>query len=350
MRRITALFLLLALLLTGCGITVEYPGSLTSNAGLPDADTLQVHFIDVGQADCMLLECGGEFLLIDGGNVDDSSMVVTYLENQGVEELAAVICTHAHEDHVGGLPAVLAVYPTQAVYAPTTTYSSRCFDDFMYYVNQQGLTVQLPVPGDTISLGSATATILGPVKAYPDANNTSIILRVEFGDTAFVFTGDMEKEAESDMLNYWEDRVDWQSDVLKAGHHGSSTSTSYRFLDQVDPDYAVISCGKDNSYGHPHQETISLLRGAGVSIFRTDRLGTILAVSDGKEVTFTWENQQAVPDNAEQADTIYIGNVNSGKFHLPTCTGLPAEQNQIVFSSYREAMDAGYSPCSHCLG
>ena len=350
MKRITALLLFLALLLTGCGVTVEYPGSLSSNAGLPDADTLQVHFIDVGQADCILLECGGEFLLIDGGNVDDSSLVVTYLENQGVEELAAVVCTHAHEDHVGGLPAVLAVYPTQAVYAPTTTYSSRCFDDFMYYVNQQDLTVQLPVPGDTISLGSATATILGPVKAYPDANNTSIVLRVEFGDTAFVFTGDMEKEAESDMLNYWEDRVDWHSDVLKAGHHGSSTSTSYRFLDQVDPAYAVISCGKDNSYGHPHQETVSLLRGTGVSMFRTDRLGTILAVSDGREVTLTWENQQAVPDNVEQADTIYIGNVNSRKFHLPTCTGLPAEQNQIIFSSYREAMDAGYSPCSHCLG
>ena len=350
MKRITALLLFLALLLTGCGVTVEYPGSLSSNAGLPDADTLQVHFIDVGQADCILLECGGEFLLIDGGNVDDSSLVVTYLENQGVEELAAVVCTHAHEDHVGGLPAVLAVYPTRAVYAPTTTYSSRCFDDFMYYVNQQDLTVQLPVPGDTISLGSATATILGPVKAYPDANNTSIVLRVEFGDTAFLFTGDMEKEAESDMLNYWEDRVDWHSDVLKAGHHGSSTSTSYRFLDQVDPAYAVISCGKYNYYWHPHQETVSLLRGTGVSMFRTDRLGTILAVSDGREVTLTWENQQAVPDNVEQADTIYIGNVNSRKFHLPTCTGLPAEQNQIIFSSYREAMDAGYSPCSHCLG
>ena len=179
-------------------------------------------------------------MLIDGGNVDDGQLVVSYLEQQGVEELKAVICTHAHEDHVGGLPAVLAVYPTRAVYSPTTTYASKCFDDFMRYVDQQRLTVTLPVPGDGFDLGDARVTILGPVKDYPDTNNTSIVTRVDYGETSFLFTGDMEQEAENDLIDAG---ANLRCDVLKVGHHGSNTSSGYRFLYEVEPTYGVISVG-----------------------------------------------------------------------------------------------------------
>ena len=150
-QRMLSLVLLLALLLIGCGLPEENPAP--STYPIAGGDTLTVHFIDVGQADCALLECGGEYMLIDGGNVDDGQRVVSYLEQQGVERLESVVCTHAHEDHVGGLPAVLAVYETGSVYAPTTTYASRCFDDFLYYTDQQGLTVTIPSPGDTFPLG-----------------------------------------------------------------------------------------------------------------------------------------------------------------------------------------------------
>ena len=266
-KGIPALLLTLSLLLCGCRLLPER---------IPPAG-LTVHFIDVGQADCALLESGGEYMLIDGGNREDGRLVVSYLEQQGVEELSAVVCTHAHEDHVGGLPSVLAVYPTHAVYAPTRTYASKVFDDFVYYADQQRLEITIPSPGDSWTLGETSVTVLGPVQSYADPNDTSIILRVEYGDTSFLFTGDMETSAENDMLDYWGSRMSWKADVLKVGHHGSDTSTGYRFLNEVSPDYAVISVGKGNAYGHPHEQPLSRLNQAGVTILRTDALGPIVA-------------------------------------------------------------------------
>ena len=349
-KKILSILLLLTLLLSGC---TELPVPETMDMTRPattDGETLTVHFIDVGQADCALLECGGEYMLIDGGNVEDSSLVVSYLQSCGVEELKTVVCTHAHEDHVGGLDGVMAVFPTQAVYAPTTTYASTCFDKFMYYVDQQGLEVTIPEPADMFYLGDASVMVMGPVESYADTNNTSIVLKVEFGETAFLFTGDMETDAENDMLDYWDGKMDWNVDVLKVGHHGSSTSSSYRLVYETNPEYAIISCGKDNSYGHPHDEIVQRYNDAGVPMFRTDELGTILAVSDGQEVTITWENTQNEPADVEPAEEQYIGNVNSKKFHSPTCGSLPKEENRTYFDSYQDAIDAGYTACGSCLG
>lgn len=340
-KGIPALLLTLSLLLCGCRLLPER---------IPPAG-LTVHFLDVGQADCALLESGGEYMLIDGGNREDGRLVVSYLEQQGVEELAYVVCTHAHEDHVGGLPSVLAVYPTHAVYAPTRTYASKVFDDFVHYADQQRLEITIPSPGDSWTLGETSVTVLGPVQSYADPNDTSIILRVEYGDTSFLFTGDMETSAENDMLDYWGSRMSWKADVLKVGHHGSDTSTGYRFLNEVSPDYAVISVGKGNAYGHPHEQPLSRLNQAGVTILRTDELGTIVARTDGKEVTFTWDNQSANPENAEPAQPVqFIGNVNSHKFHSPDCANLPSGKNRIIFDTYEEAVNAGYTPCGSCLG
>ena len=356
MKKITALFLLLAMMLTLTGCP---PQGYTS----PQVTGyLEVHYIDVGQADCALIESNGEFILIDGGNVADSQLVVSYLQQHGVEELLAVICTHAHEDHVGGLPGVLAVYRTYHVYAPTRTYSSKCFDDFVHYTDQQDLEITIPQPGDYLSFGGATMTILGPVKSYADPNDTSIVVRIDYGTTRFLFTGDMETQAENDMLEYWGSRQDWRADVLKVGHHGSETSTGYRFLREVMPTYGIISVGEGNSYGHPHEEPLSRLDQAGVTLYRTDKLGTIIASSNGKTVTFSWESgnaapivpsgtQPSVPGSSHSTPAItYIGNKNSKKLHLPTCHNLPAESNRVLFEDYDAAIAEGYVPCGNCMG
>ncbi len=343
-----ACLLALAVVFTGCA-QAQAQAETTVPTAEPQGELL-VHYIDVGQADCILLETGGEFLLIDGGNREDGRLVVSYLEQQGVEELKAVVCTHAHEDHVGGLPSVLAVYPTQAVYAPTNTYSSQVFDSFLYYTDQQGLTVTIPQPGDVLTLGEATLTVLGPTQSYAETNDTSIVLKAEFGETGFLFTGDMETQAENDMLDYWGEAIDWQTDVLKVGHHGSDTSTGYRFLREVSPQYAVISVGAGNTYGHPHEEPLSRLEQAEAVVLRTDQLGHILASTGGQTVSFTWENQSAQPEDVEPGDgQTFIGNVNSKKFHSQTCANLPKEENQILFDSYQAALDAGYTPCGNCL-
>lgn len=341
MRKLIAIFLLCALLLSGCAAKQSPPPAASGN--------LTVHFIDVGQADCALLSCDGKYMLIDGGNVGDSSLVVSYLQKQGVAELEAVVCTHAHEDHVGGLAGVLAVFPTKAVYAPTRTHSSNCFEDFVYYADQQDLTIRIPAPGDTLTLGDTQLSFLGPVKSYPDVNNTSLVLKAVFGETSFLFTGDMETDAENDMLDAG---ADVKVDVLKVGHHGSNTSTGHRFLYETDPDYAIISVGADNTYGHPHEEPMSRLNDAEVTVYRTDELGSILVSSDGKTLSFSWEKGSAAPStpSAPSGETYYIGNKNSKVLHLPTCGGLPAEHNQVLLYDYTQAIADGYTPCSRCMG
>ena len=333
------LAVLLCILLCGCGQTANQPAPTVSGQGL------WVHYLDVGQADCALLECDGEYILIDGGNIGDSAQVVSYLEQAGVEELKAVICSHAHEDHVGGLPGVLAVYPTAAVYAPTRTYASDCYDDFVYYTDQQGLSITIPTVGDTLTFGQARVEVLGPVKSYPETNDTSLVLMVRYGDSEFLFTGDMEITAEADLL---ESGADLKADVLKVGHHGSDTSTSYRFLYEADPDHAIISVGEGNKYGHPSDQILSRLEDAEVTVYRTDRLGTVVAHSDGKKITVTWQTDTQ-PQVPAGEDTVYIGNKKSKILHTESCASLPAESNQVLFDQLQTALDEGYRLCTRCM-
>ena len=245
-------------------------------------EELRVLFIDVGQADSALLTCGGESLLIDGGNVDDSSTVYTVLKKNGVTHLDYVVCTHAHEDHVGGLSGALEACTAGTVYCPVTDYDSKAFRNFSDRVAEQNCELTVPKAGETFALGGAEVEFLACDPEAEDTNNTSIVLRVSYGATSFLFMADAETPVEQALLDAG---TDLSATVLKVGHHGSSTSTSYRFLNEVMPRYAVISVGKDNSYGHPHEKILSRLEDADARILRTDELGDILFVSDGKTVS-----------------------------------------------------------------
>ena len=250
----------------------------------PDKSSFAVHFIDVGQADAALVLCDGKAMLIDGGNAADSNLIYTYLKKHNITHLDYIIGTHAHEDHIGGIPGALQFATVDVVYCPATSYTTKAFKNFVSAVEKQNVSITVPTVGTTFNLGSATCTILAVNTDKKDANNSSIVMRIVYGETSFLFTGDAEREVEQTLLNKG---VTLKSDVLKVGHHGSETSTSYQFLREVMPQYAVISVGSGNSYGHPTDAVLSRLRDAEVTTFRTDLQGDILCVSDGKNVTFT---------------------------------------------------------------
>ena len=344
-----------------------------SAAGAGNADQkdgkLEVYFIDVGQADASLVLCDGQSMLIDGGNAADSSKMYSVMKKHGISQLDYVIGTHAHEDHIGGLAGALNYSSVKFAYCPVTSYDSKASQNFRKAVEKYGASITVPKDGDTFSLGSAECEILA-VNTGGDTNNSSIVLRIAYGDTSFLFTGDAEREVEQAILNR---KKDIQSTVLKVGHHGSESSTSYLWLREVMPQYAVISVGKDNSYGHPTDEVLSRLRDAEVTTFRTDMQGDISCVSDGQTVEFTVSRnrdadvfasvgtnstQRAAQSNpteptvkSEPIGQTYILNTNTKKFHYPNCRSVKQmkDKNKQDYTGSREgAIAKGYSPCKIC--
>lgn len=328
--------------------------SESSQTSLPKNSKFEVHFMDVGQADSALILCDDKAMLIDGGNASDSSLIYTYLKNHNVSQIDYLICSHPHEDHIGGLSAALSNFDVNAVYAPSVKADSSVYNTFIQKVSQKGLTIQEPACGNGFKLGSSDVVFYGPVYATNDLNNNSIVLKITYGKTSFLFTGDAEREEEQDILSK---DYDLSATVLKVGHHGSANSTTYPFLREIMPKYAVISVGKNNSYNHPSEDALSRLRDADVKVYRTDMQGDIIAVSDGENVSFSTKkntnvetNTTAVPSEfeTESSSSSYIGNRNTKKFHLPSCRSLPAEHNRVYFTSRAEAISNNYSPCGNC--
>ena len=341
---------------------------------IPPEDTyFEVHYIDVGQGDCSLIICDGEAMLIDGGEASESSKIYSYLKAQGIDHLEYIVATHAHSDHVGGLSGALNFATVSTALCPVTEYDSKTFDSFLKYLGKQDVTITVPTVGDSFELGSSRVYILGPQRDYDDSNDTSIVMKIVYGNTSFLFTGDAERTAEADILDAG---YDLSATVLKVGHHGSDTSTSYPFLREIMPEYAVIQVGSDNSYGHPTDNTLSRLRDADVKVYRNDMQGTIICTSDGQTVTFgternadantliapgqqtttlpsqgQGENSQAPNEEENSTGTDYVGNKNSKKFHYAWCNSVDQmkESNKYYYTGTRDEMiSQGYDPCGNC--
>jgi len=256
--------------------------SCGNNSKVVDKENLKIHYIDVGQGDSELIQVDGKNILIDAGTSDKKAL--NYLKSIGITSIDYVIATHPHEDHIGSIDDVINNFNIGTFYAPKIAATTKTYENMVKALKSKNLKINVPKVGEELSIGKASLTFLAPNNSkYEDMNNYSVVIKLKYGNNSFIFMGDAEDVSEKEILGK---QLDIRADVLKVGHHGSHSSTTQAFLDQVNPKYAVISCEKGNDYGHPHKETIDKLNGKNINVFRTDLQGTIIATSDGEEIKF----------------------------------------------------------------
>lgn len=343
-------------------------GGITNDAMLTQASgsktsKMEVHFMDVGQGDATLVTCDGHSMLIDAGDNTKGTAVQQYLQKQKVKRLDYLVLTHPDSDHIGGAPVIVTKFNIDNVFMSNYEKDNKTYRNLIQALDNKRLKYTTPKVGTTYQLGTAEITILAPNDKYDNPNDASIALMVQNGDNKFLFTGDAEEDAEKDMLD---SGLELSADVYKVAHHGSKTSTSEKFFEAVSPTYAVISCGEGNSYGHPHSQTLNTLRMNGVKVYRTDEEGTIIASSDGKNITFNvpesetwqagepngnagvWKSPNQGTGSTDKKEITYILNTNTKKFHKPSCNSLPATNRQDSTESRESIVAQGYTPCKRC--
>lgn len=273
------MLLIIAVIITIAGCSSPIDTNTSSN--VQDKNLLLVHYIDVGQADSILIQVNNKNMLIDAGNREDGDKVVSYLQKQGVKKLDYVIATHPHEDHIGGMSDVIKKFPIVEFYAPKKTTDTKTFENMIKALD--GKKIITARAGVKLNLGdNVSAELLAPNKdKYEEINDYSAVLKLTYGNNKFLFMGDVEKVSEREILN---SGADISADVIKVGHHGSSTSSSNEFLDKVSPKIAVISVGRGNDYGHPNKEVLEDFKKRGYTVYRTDLENTIVLQSDGKDI------------------------------------------------------------------
>ncbi len=399
MKKYLSILLILCMCLTACTATNQatstseksqsdttsgeavQSGQEEKAAKAPDTSkpegTLEVHYIDVGQGDATLIKCGSHAMLIDGGNNNKGTTVQLYLKKQGVESLDYVIGTHPDADHIGGLDVIVYKYNCDTVIMPDYEKDTKTYQELVDVIHDKNMKITYPVVGEQYALGEAKFTIIAPnSNSYGgNANDYSVAILLEYGKNRFLFTGDAEEASETEMLS---NGIELSADVYKVAHHGSRSASTQEFLNAVQPKYAVISCGEGNSYGHPHAEVLNRLRSMGVEVFRTDEQGSIIASSDGENITWncsatdSWQSGEqtesdrensedenpgdensgnAISDAVTSEQTTYVLNTNTKKFHRETCSSvsqIKEENFQKVQTSREELEQSGYSPCKNC--
>ena len=332
---------------------------------------MEVHFIDVGQGDATLVKADGKYMLIDAGDNSKGTVVQNYLKKQGVKKLEYLILTHTDADHIGGADVIITKFDIDTLFIGDFKKDNKTYEELINAIDYKNLKYSTPAVGNEYMLGNALFTIVAPNTTYNDPNNSSIALLLKNGEDTFLFTGDCEEEAETDILT---NGIDIDCDVYKVGHHGSKNASSKNFLKAITPAYGVISCEENNSYGHPHAEALNNLRSMKVQIFRTDEQGSIIAYSNGTEITWnctpsdTWKagepkesvtkkvetpkavEQTPAPEPTQEPESTpapqnsgsFAVNAKNGKIHIvgacpATGTGDNAMTEPVHFATYEEA-------------
>ena len=259
-------------------VTIGYRSTIETNLNLEN--TMVTHFIDVGQGDCILIQVNHKNLLIDSGTSDSKNKLIRYLKKNNIKRLDYVVATHPHEDHIGGMSSIIKTFDVGEFYAPKAIASSQSFADMIRALRKKNLKIKVSKPNISLDLGpNTTCVMLSPNKTtYENTNNYSCVIKASYKNSTYLFTGDIETLAEHELIK---NGYNLKSQVLKVAHHGSKTSTSQEFLNEVSPKIAVISCGIYNTYGHPNKETLGKLKKLNCIVYRTDLDKNIILMSDG---------------------------------------------------------------------
>ena len=366
---------------SGCEIldSITTTTSNTSTTLQSDTNTsadggFTIHMIDIGQGDSILLECNDEYMLIDAGELGQGEKVNEYLKNHNVSHLDYALITHPHSDHYGGMLDVLKNenVQTKNIVMTEAMNTTRTWEKLVDYIDEKKYNVIFPKTNDTINLGDTTLSLYVP-EVVKDLNNCSIVVRAEYDGMSAIFTGDAESSEEKLILD---EGFNVQANILKAGHHGSRTSSSKKFLTAVNPQISLISCGAGNDYGHPHKETIQKFNDINLPMYRTDEMGSIVVRLNNNTMSLTTTNgtseEIAIDNTNSNAESKtskntssktsttkkttnkktakYVGNKNSKVLHNKDCStvGKMSEANKVYFSSYDEAINQGYTPAKDC--
>ncbi len=366
MKNFKYLYVILFVIAMLCGCSsanAEANGYSDGNVLAESAEGNAVHFIDVGQGDSILVASEGKYMLVDAGEEDKGDTVVDYLAGLGVSELEYVVATHPHSDHIGGMDDVINSFDVKNIILPDMASSTKCYENMLDAVESKNVNAVKGEAGYSFEFGDFECNIVAPVVIGDDANNNSVVMKLVYGNDSILLTGDCSDDEESDIL---ESGADISVDLLKVGHHGSYSSSSEEFIQKVSPKAAIISCGKDNEYGHPHSQTLDTLNKYGVEIHRTDEEGTIIAYCSGNGISIggvvvstdesTEETSAAAAETTAVSQTnsdsnVYILNNNTKKFHRTDCKSAAeiSESNREEYTgTAEELIDKGYSACGIC--
>lgn len=368
----------LASLLLSLSLIIPINISAADTSAQPSGD-MGVHFLDVGQGLSILVQSGGENLIYDGGDRSSSSFVVSYLQSQNITNIDYLIASHYDEDHIAGLVGCLNAFTVENIIGADYIQDTQIYQSFIDSVNAQGLEIQHPPVGTEFEFGTGKFTVLSPEVTGSSDNDNSVAIELENGDNSFIFTGDAEADSEHTMCS---SGMDLSCDVIVPGHHGSATATSWDFLEATIPDYAVISCGTDNQYGHPDKDTMDKLSAMGIQVFRTDKQGTVVALSNGTDIIWnqtpcndyssgddndlgtqiapsevytepgtvsqTQIYEESPVQNTQPIETnVWISATGSKYHNKPDCGRMnPANATQMTRS---DAEAYGYEPCKKCF-